>query len=578
MSLRLISTFLWKHGRNFLRVRASKGFSRSVTIHSKINEARLSLCPLGVPTIQTHFENARRIFAKSILTRVTNSLSAELRRKTTRQLLYGNSTPFFAFVGVSLASGAGIITKEDEFEGLCWEIREAISRMQKSVSDAESDVFKPHETIDLSKFTVGPMLAKGSNAVVYAARKSEKTAEETASGSEGPTLKVESDQPPSSYPFALKMMFNYDAESNAGSILRSMFCETVPAKVIFTNEELDIWQDRIFQDGIQLPSHPNVVAMHCVFADFIPQLPGSLSDYPDALPSRLNPSGSGRNMSLFLLMKRYDISLQEYIRNRQLSVRESILLLTQLLEAVAHLNSHSVAHRDLKSDNCLLDLSVYADDEGEVSPTLVVTDFGCCLADRRNGLSLPYRSHDTNKGGNAALMAPEVVLAEPGLFSSINYEKSDAWTVGAIAYELFNGQNPFYRSEKNPKPLTSRKYTEDQLPPLNEEVPEIIRRLVRALLSKNPSKRPTADFAATVCHLYLWAPSKWLNFFLSQPLPNSNEILQWLLCLTTKVLCTKTTAPMGRRRTATEYQMIASFLRRVRLSTIRSALSWIQQR
>lgn len=39
---------------------------------------------------------------------------------------------------------------------------------------------------------------------------------------------------------------------------------------------------------------------------------------------------------------------------------------------------------------------------------LAVTDFGCCLADRTNGLYMPYRTYDTDKGGNAALMAPEV--------------------------------------------------------------------------------------------------------------------------------------------------------------------------
>jgi hypothetical protein len=36
---------------------------------------------------------------------------------------------------------------------------------------------------------------------------------------------------------------------------------------------------------------------------------------------------------------------------------------------------------------------------------------------------LPYRTYDTDKGGNAALMAPEVALAVPGTFTSINYAK-----------------------------------------------------------------------------------------------------------------------------------------------------------
>lgn len=45
------------------------------------------------------------------------------RRATSRLLFGGDSAPFFALVGISLASGSGILTKEDELEGVCWEIR-----------------------------------------------------------------------------------------------------------------------------------------------------------------------------------------------------------------------------------------------------------------------------------------------------------------------------------------------------------------------------------------------------------------------------------------------------------------------
>lgn len=48
----------------------------------------------------------------------------------------------------------------------------------------------------------------------------------------------------SSFPLAVKMMFNYDAESNATSILRAMYRETVPAEFHFTNEELSNWEKR----------------------------------------------------------------------------------------------------------------------------------------------------------------------------------------------------------------------------------------------------------------------------------------------------------------------------------------------
>lgn len=44
-------------------------------------------------------------------------------------MLFGDSGPFFALVGVSLASGTGIITKDDELEGICLEIRVRINTL-----------------------------------------------------------------------------------------------------------------------------------------------------------------------------------------------------------------------------------------------------------------------------------------------------------------------------------------------------------------------------------------------------------------------------------------------------------------
>ena len=41
-------------------------------------------------------------------------------------------------------------------------------------------------------------------------------------------------------------------------------------------------------------------------------------------------------------------------------------------------------------------------------PQLVLSDFGCCLADQKNGLKIPYTTDAISKEGNMALMAPEV--------------------------------------------------------------------------------------------------------------------------------------------------------------------------
>lgn len=48
------------------------------------------------------------------------------------------------------------------------------------------------------------------------------------------------------YPLAVKMMFNYDAESNAMSILRAMHRETVPAISYSSNDEIMPWEERYY--------------------------------------------------------------------------------------------------------------------------------------------------------------------------------------------------------------------------------------------------------------------------------------------------------------------------------------------
>jgi hypothetical protein len=53
------------------------------------------------------------------------------------------------------------------------------------------------------------------------------------------------------------------------------------------------------------PPHENIIDVKHAFVDRVPLLPGGIENYPSALPRRLNPDdGFGRNMSLFLVMKR----------------------------------------------------------------------------------------------------------------------------------------------------------------------------------------------------------------------------------------------------------------------------------
>lgn len=454
----------------------------------------------------------------------------------------GDPAPFLAIVGVSLASGSGLVTKQDEIESVCSEIRQAVAKT--SLLDQSQERVEKHPW-SIKDFNLGKPIAKGCNAVVYEARL-------VKDGREGAECE------PNFHPFAIKMMFNYEAESNALSILRAMSLETLPARCLALPDEVRELHSSLGCTG-ELPPHPNIVEMLVVFADQVPQVQGDAQLYGSALPRRLHPGGLGRNMSLFLVMRKYSMSLAQYLEQESasLTARVRLLLLTQLLEGVAHLAAHGVAHRDIKADNILINLS-----GGAQAPHLVITDFGCSLVSP--SLSLPFPSWETNRGGNAALLAPEVSRARPGKYSTLEYSKSDLWVAGTLAYEIYSGCNPWLSS------LDTRRYLASEVPDLPGSTPPLVSRLITALTSPLPSERPQPRTAATLCQLLLWAPSAWYS---SIQAVDTQDILQWLLTMTTKVV---TESRWGNTGDALlEYQLVATFLAEMSIQDIRVALDWI---
>ncbi|CAF92841.1 unnamed protein product, partial [Tetraodon nigroviridis] len=341
----------------------------------------------------------------------------------------------------------------------------------------------------LEDYVIGNQIGKGSNAAVYEAAASLAPLAPLKDEACVVELKEDGEQPVRpltccslrNFPLAIKMMWNFGVWQGRPSeaILRSMSQELVPVGRAALNRRDQVVLDGHF--GVSpkgLAAHPNIVRVCRVFTAEVPLLPGALEEYPDMLPARLNPAGLGNNRTLFLVMKNYPYTLQRFLAESAPSRRQRALMLLQLLEGVDHLCRHGVAHRDLKSDNVLLELDAAGD------PRVVISDFGCCLSQRDRSLQLPFSSVCVSRGGNVSLMAPEVINALPGTNMVIDYSKADAWAVGAIAYEIFGRPNPFYRGVG----LESRRYQEKQLPPLPSWVPGDVQSLIRLLLRRNPEK------------------------------------------------------------------------------------------
>ncbi|XP_077074836.1 serine/threonine-protein kinase PINK1, mitochondrial [Siphateles boraxobius] len=499
-----------------------------------------------------------RFFRRSL-----SGLAAQLQSGAFRRVVGGGSPRNRA---VFLAFGVGLTLIEQQLE----EDRTSVAVCQKIQDVFTNKNFqsplKPFTSgYKLEDYVTGKQIGKGCCAAVYEAAapfaapaEREKCSlvdlnqKQTGNKKAGPFPAT------TSFPLAMKMMWNIGASSSSDAILRSMSMELVPACPRALSKE----QEEIALDGHfgtvpkRLTAHPNVITVYRAFTGDVPLLPGAQEEYPAALPARLNPLGLGRNRTLFLVMKNYPYTLRQYLKVCVPDQMQASLMLLQLLEGVDHLCRQGVAHRDLKSDNVLLE----CDSTG--CPRLVITDFGCCLAEDL-GLKLPFNSWWINRGGNSCLMAPEVATAVPGRGVTIDYSKADVWAVGAIGYELFGQPNPFYSSQG----LDSRSYQERQLPPLPAAVPTDVQLVVKLLLHRNTRKRPSARVAANMLHISLWGKRVLARLDRAR----MDKMIDWLLCQSAVVLL-KSRGPSG---SSVETELQRSFLANIDLEDVRTAVSFL---
>ena len=106
------------------------------------------------------------------------------------------------------------------------------------------------------------------------------------------------------------------------------------------------------------------------------------------------------------------------------------------------MKAHGVLHRDIKLDNVLLQ---HPDTDREVA---LLTDFGMSFDLHKNrvrNFTVQLRYDGFRRGGAPMSMAPEIILPRPGPDTTLNYEKSDEWSVGILLHQLLSprGQNAY---------------------------------------------------------------------------------------------------------------------------------------
>ena len=177
--------------------------------------------------------------------------------------------------------------------------------------------------------------------------------------------------------------------------------------------------------------------------------------------------------NIWIFLELMDGDLTGLIENYYQTYSETVVkyILRKVLEGLAHLHSLGIIHRDIKSDNVLIDR------QGQVK----LADFGfsCRLPD-------PHAVSRKSEVGTAAWMAPELLrAAKPGYGTSI-----DIWSFGILAIELANGEPPNLG-----KPIGYIAYQLLNGPPpvLNERWSPEFQSFVNTCLVKDPAERQNAE-------------------------------------------------------------------------------------
>ena len=180
-------------------------------------------------------------------------------------------------------------------------------------------------------------------------------------------------------------------------------------------------------------------------------------------------------------------TLNDFVLDRQLPMKERLRLFTQICDAVEHAHQKGVIHRDLKPAN------IVVDDSGQPK----VLDFGLARAIDADVQSTMH----TGAGemvGTVAYMSPEQVSGATDQLDT----RSDVYALGVIGYELLADRSP-YDLHRKPLAEMARIIREEEparLSSVTRRLPADIETIVAKALEKDKTRRyaSAAEMAADV--------------------------------------------------------------------------------
>jgi len=292
--------------------------------------------------------------------------------------------------------------------------------------------------------------------------------------------------------YALKVCFNFELDTDQ-------------ARNAYINEFIEL---------VKLPSHPNIIRFLCEFVDEIhdnirPHLPEFARE--SSIITHRDGTQTKRKTQFFVL-EFVEMSLSRLLASRFAAPsivphRMVATIIAQVGSGLRHLDDHRLAHRDIKTDNIMVETRVN-ETTNEIEITrCVLIDFGtsCRLSDEMTSTVLV-----SNTGvilgpqwGNPSHIAPELQSALASAQRArgrqeveLDYSRQSVFELGVLGFEIVNGCHPV---ADYPGSVTSRstgriQYGDDDIARispdrLGEEQASMLRRAV----SCDASRRPALD-------------------------------------------------------------------------------------
>jgi serine/threonine protein kinase len=167
-----------------------------------------------------------------------------------------------------------------------------------------------------------------------------------------------------------------------------------------------------------------------------------------------------------LVMNKMDIDLRKYLQqnHNQLTWKERIPIVVNIVDALTRIHDESAIHRDLHSGNIMYK---------QFDPRFFIGDLGFCG---------PINTSSKSVYGNLPYIAPEVIAGRKYTF------KSDIYSIAILMWEISSGQPPFINHEHDY--YLAMNIVNGIRPRIVPGTPLKYKKLMKQCWDADPSKRP----------------------------------------------------------------------------------------